>query len=146
MFSRPGSSYDKATKESQRSVPGGPGSAGGCAILPGSRAGEEGAACNRPVRDRSKQYVCWTMFCVLTCLSLSAEAQYPKVSKADGRRARAKTEAMNRHSDEAWARALPAIEAWTLKGKPYLPGAQKPSDLPQADIPAFPGGPRWGHV
>ena len=68
-----------------------------------------------------------------------ARAQYPKVSKAVGRRARAKTEAMNRHSDEAWKRAIPTIEAWAKKGKPHLPAAQKPSDLPQADIPAFPG-------
>ena len=68
-----------------------------------------------------------------------ARAQYPKVSKADGRRARAKTEAMNLHSDEAWERALPTVEAWAKKGKPYLPNAQRPSDLPQADIPAFPG-------
>ena len=68
-----------------------------------------------------------------------AGAQYPKVSKADGRRARAKTEAMNRNSDMAWKAALPTIEAWAAKGKPYLPAAQKPSDLPQADLPAFPG-------
>lgn len=68
-----------------------------------------------------------------------AGAQYPKVSKADGRRARAKAEAMNQHSDEAWERALPTIEAWAKKGKPYLPASQKPSDLPQADMPAFPG-------
>ena len=53
-----------------------------------------------------------------------ARAQYPKVSKADGRKARAKTEAMNRRSDEAWERALPTIEAWAKKGKPYLPAAQ----------------------
>ena len=74
-----------------------------------------------------------------TLISGIARAQYPKVSKADGRRARAKIEAMNRHSDEAWERALPTIEAWAKKGKPYLPAAQKPSDLPQAEIPAFPG-------
>ena len=68
-----------------------------------------------------------------------ANAQYPKVSKADGRLARDKFAAMNRRSDEAWAKARPAIEAWSKKGKPYLPHAQKPSDLPQAEIPAFPG-------
>lgn len=68
-----------------------------------------------------------------------AGAQYPKVSKADGRSARAKTEAMNRNSDMAWKEALPTIEAWAAKGKPYFPAAQKPSDLPQANLPAFPG-------
>ncbi len=47
-----------------------------------------------------------------------------------------------RRSDEAWKRAQPEIEAWAKKGKPYLPGAAKPEDLPQAKIPAFPGA--WG--
>lgn len=47
-----------------------------------------------------------------------------------------------RLSDEAWKRALPEIEAWAKKGKPYLPDAAKPEDLPQAKIPAFPGA--WG--
>lgn len=47
-----------------------------------------------------------------------------------------------RLSDEAWKRALPEVEAWTKKGKPYVPNAAKPEDLPQARIPAFPGA--WG--
>lgn len=47
-----------------------------------------------------------------------------------------------RVSAEAFKRALPEIEAWAKKGKPYLPGAAKPEDLPQAKIPAFPGA--WG--
>src|ERR1041385_7419713 len=45
-------------------------------------------------------------------------------------------------SDEAFQRALPEIETWAKKGKPYIPGAAKPEDLPQAKIPAFPGA--WG--
>ena len=89
------------------------------------------------MKNRHVSLLSATLACTL--LHGIASAQYPKVSKADGRRARAKTEAMNRHSDEAWARALPTIQAWAKKGKPYLPAAQKPSDLPQADIPAFPG-------
>jgi hypothetical protein len=50
-----------------------------------------------------------------------------------------KAEAQRRHSDEAWEQALPAIRAWEAQGKPYLPGAARPDDLPQADLPAFPG-------
>lgn len=76
---------------------------------------------------------------ILALLHGVAHGQYPKVSKADGRRARAKTEAMNRHSDMAWQEALPTIKAWAAKGKPYVPAARKPSDLPQASLPAFPG-------
>jgi hypothetical protein len=56
--------------------------------------------------------------------------------------AKAETEITDRLSDEAFARALPEIQAWAAKGKPYLPGAAKPEDLPQAKIPAFPGA--WG--
>ena len=47
-----------------------------------------------------------------------------------------------RLSDEAFKRALPEIESWAKKGKPYIPSAAKPEDLPQAKIPAFPGA--WG--
>ena len=65
--------------------------------------------------------------------------QYPRVPKAVGREARAKTEAMLQRSDAAWEKALPSIKAWEAKGKPYIPWAAKPDDLPQADIPAFPG-------
>jgi pectate lyase len=42
-------------------------------------------------------------------------------------------------SDEAWRKALPVIKEWEAKGKPYVPWAAKPADLPQAEIPAFPG-------
>lgn len=72
----------------------------------------------------------------------TARAQYPNISseikaEADARKAEA-----DKLSDEAFARALPIIKEWAAKGKPYLPGAAKPEDLPQAKIPAFPGA--WG--
>lgn len=69
-------------------------------------------------------------------------AQYPRVSKADSARAQTKMAAEDEHSDLAFAKALPEIEAWAAKGKPYLPGAAQPGDLPQAEIPSFPGA--WG--
>lgn len=76
-------------------------------------------------------------------LSLSALAQgYPKVPPEVAEANRAETAATNRLSDEAFARAQPEIAAWAAKGKPFLPGAAKPEDLPQAKIPAFPGA--WG--
>ncbi|HJZ53403.1 MAG TPA: hypothetical protein VKE74_00505 [Gemmataceae bacterium] len=69
-------------------------------------------------------------------------AQYPKVPKdvqhaEDERRA-----AYEKPEDEAWEKAQPDLARWAEKGKPYIPGAARPSDLPQADIPAFPGA--WG--
>ncbi|HWA24029.1 MAG TPA: hypothetical protein VG734_00030 [Lacunisphaera sp.] len=67
---------------------------------------------------------------------------YPKVPPDVAKANAIESAATNRSSDEAWARAQPEIQAWAAKGKPYLPGASKPSDLPQAKIPAFPGA--WG--
>jgi hypothetical protein len=68
-----------------------------------------------------------------------AHAQYPKItSEVAAESARLEKE-MQQNSDEAWERALPAIKELESKGKPFIPWAAKPSDLPQADIPAFPG-------
>lgn len=84
----------------------------------------------------------------ITCLSLAfffasgvvLHAQgYPKVKSADQAAAHARQAAADQRSDEIFARVLPEIEMWAGKGKPYLPGAGLPGDLPQAKIPAFPG-------
>jgi hypothetical protein len=66
-------------------------------------------------------------------------AQYPQVPGDVQRAADEAKRAADQRSDEAFAKAMPAIEEWAKKGKPYLPGAAKPQDLPQATIPAFPG-------
>ncbi len=92
----------------------------------------------------SEFYVCFfprrALFIALACLAgASAHAQYPRVTSEVQREADARMTAADQRSDEAWQRALPAVEAWAAKGKPCLPGAAKPSDLPQASIPAFPG-------
>src|ERR1041385_8948674 len=84
-----------------------------------------------------------SFFLALFALTVSARAQgYPKVPADIMAKSRAERAAAARLSDEAFARAMPEIEAWAKKGKPYLPGAAKPEDLPQAKIPAFPGA--WG--
>jgi hypothetical protein len=41
--------------------------------------------------------------------------------------------------DEAWQRIQPELEAWGKKGKPVITRVLQAEDLPQADIPAFPG-------
>src|SRR6187401_1883122 len=71
-----------------------------------------------------------------------ALAQYPTISAEVSAEANRRKEAADKLSDEAFAKALPVIKEWTAKGKPYLPGAAEPKDLPQARIPAFPGA--WG--
>jgi hypothetical protein len=74
--------------------------------------------------------------------AVSSRAQYPAIPAAVAAEARAKQSAADQRSDEAFARALPVIKEWEAKGKPYLPGAAEPKDLPQANVPAFPGA--WG--
>lgn len=91
-----------------------------------------------------------TSFTILTTLTVvatvavqSASAQgYPQVPAEIMAASRSEYAVARKLSDEAFARALSEIEAWAAKGKPYLPGAAKPEDLPQAKIPAFPGA--WG--
>ncbi|QEL17952.1 polysaccharide lyase [Limnoglobus roseus] len=68
--------------------------------------------------------------------------QYPKVPKEVQAAEDARRAAYEKAEDEAWEKAQPELAAWAAKGKPYLPGAAKPADLPQAGIPAFPGA--WG--
>lgn len=78
---------------------------------------------------------------ILLFLSSSsvALAQYPVIPKSMEDSAEAVMAKFKQQSDEAWAKALPVIEAEARKGKPYVPWAEKPGDLPQAKIPAFPG-------
>lgn len=76
---------------------------------------------------------------MLISMEKLAYAQYPKVPKDITEEAARLHEQMQRNSDEAWGKALPIIQEWETKGKPYIPWAAKPSDLPQAEIPAFPG-------
>jgi hypothetical protein len=66
-------------------------------------------------------------------------AQYPKIPQDVKRWSDSLLEAESKHSDEAWAKALPIIEKEAREGKPYIPWAARPYDLPQAKIVAFPG-------
>lgn len=68
-----------------------------------------------------------------------ASAQYPRLSDEVRRESMQTMADADRRSDEAWEKALPVVKEWEGKGKPYIPWAAKPTDLPQAAIPAFPG-------
>lgn len=79
---------------------------------------------------------------ILSCLLVfvfRAFAQYPEIPEAVQAAADAKLAEARKLSDAAWEKALPIIQQETSNGKPYVPWAEKPSDLPQADLPAFPG-------
>ena len=71
-----------------------------------------------------------------------ASAQYPNVPGEIRRASEQQKAAADARSDEIFKKQLPQLQADAQKGKPYLPGAGKPRDLPQAEIPAFPGA--WG--
>ncbi|RYZ30793.1 MAG: polysaccharide lyase [Chitinophagaceae bacterium] len=79
----------------------------------------------------------------ITCsFALAAQvvlAQYPTIPKTMEDSAEQVLAGYKKLSDEAWTKALPIIQADEKKGKPYVPWAAKPEDLPQAKIPAFPG-------
>ncbi|WP_438482578.1 polysaccharide lyase [Oleiharenicola lentus] len=77
----------------------------------------------------------------LTTLQSFAQG-YPKVPPDLQAAMNARKAAADRRSDEIFATQQTELAAWAAKGKPYLPGAAKPADLPQATIPAFPGA--WG--
>ncbi|RRN77941.1 polysaccharide lyase, partial [Pseudoxanthomonas sp. SGD-10] len=68
-----------------------------------------------------------------------SSAQYPKIPE-DVRKASAELmEGARKQSDLAWEKAKIIIEQESKQGKPYIPWAGRPTDLPQAEIPAFPG-------
>jgi hypothetical protein len=78
-----------------------------------------------------------TLAVVLTSSCLFA--QYPTIPTTTQDSADREMARFKKLSDEAWDKALPIIEADAKKGKPFVPWAAKPEDLPQAKIPAFPG-------
>jgi hypothetical protein len=110
--------------------------------LPNRRPSREQVGNDR----RNRHFAAWAPIgfaAALACfLTVQVHAQYPDVPPGIKAEAQALQSAANHRSDEAFAKALPSIKAWAEKGKPYLPGAAEPKDLPQAKIPAFPGA--WG--
>ena len=77
---------------------------------------------------------------LLAPLAVTAvRAAYPKISPEVQAESDKRMRALMERSNAAWEKALPVIKEWEAKGKPYIPGAAYPDDLPQAPIPAFPG-------
>ncbi|MDI9363747.1 MAG: polysaccharide lyase [Flavobacterium sp.] len=69
----------------------------------------------------------------------TAYAQYPTIPPDVQKWSDSLMKAATQHSDSAWAIAYPIIKEEAKHGKPYIPWAARPYDLPQASIPAFPG-------
>jgi len=72
-------------------------------------------------------------------LGMTLKAQYPKITDEVEKAAGECMQKAMAHSDSAWQKALPVIEEEARQGRPYIPWAGRPTDLPQASIPAFPG-------
>ena len=47
--------------------------------------------------------------------------------------------AWDQYEQQVISNCAPVIAEWAKKGKPFIPWASKPEDLPQAKVPAFPG-------
>ncbi|MBP5765271.1 MAG: polysaccharide lyase [Bacteroidales bacterium] len=76
---------------------------------------------------------------VITASVGFAFAQYPQQTAEAGAKWAAKAQYEDSMSNIAWQKALPVIQQEATQGRPYVPWAHRPNDLPQANIPAFPG-------
>lgn len=80
------------------------------------------------------------LLAIIIIAANNANAQYPEISAEVKKASDSLMSAATAHSDSAWAIALPIIEREAAQNqRPYIPWAARPVDLPQADIPAFPG-------
>jgi hypothetical protein len=66
-------------------------------------------------------------------------AQYPKIPADVQKASDEMMDAARKHSDIAWEKAKVIIEKEAKQGKPYIPFAGRPTDLPQSELLAFPG-------
>lgn len=78
-------------------------------------------------------------FCLSLLSPVALKAQYPKLTADDTAKEKAIENAAEAHSDSAWQIAYPIVMKEAAQGKPYIPWAARPTDLPQAKIPSFPG-------
>ncbi len=77
---------------------------------------------------------------LVTVAALNAKAQYPEITSEVKAASDSLMNAATKHSDAAWAIAYPIIQKEAAEmQRPYVPWATRPTDLPQSNIPAFPG-------
>lgn len=78
-------------------------------------------------------------FLLMLTATIAASAQYPTIPdsvKLRGTNVAAQWDSLD---SVAWAKAMPAVMYGMEHGKPFIPWAKEPGQLPQASIPAFPG-------
>ncbi|HXT12168.1 MAG TPA: polysaccharide lyase [Candidatus Angelobacter sp.] len=64
-----------------------------------------------------------------------ARESWPVAEGAD----RQRQQEFKKHEENVKSKIAPELAEWAKKGKPFIPWAAKPEDLPQAKVPAFPG-------
>ncbi|WP_236049765.1 polysaccharide lyase family 1 protein [Hymenobacter negativus] len=69
----------------------------------------------------------------------AAHAQYPSIPPDVQKASDELMANERRQSDIAWNKAYPIIKKEAQQGKPYIPWAARPIDLPQSPLLAFPG-------
>ena len=72
-----------------------------------------------------------TLFALLLLVvgAVPVVAQYPIIPDSVKVRGERQQAEIDRRSNEAWAKALPAVLAQAEEGRPYKPWASKPEDL-----------------
>src|SRR5687767_557348 len=86
-----------------------------------------------------KRLLILTGILTATLITNSAQAQYPVIPRDLEAKGDSAMRVVKELSDKKWEKILPIIEKDAQQGKPFIPQAAKPGDLPQASIPAFPG-------
>ena len=79
------------------------------------------------------------LFIVLILFPLSLFAQYPDVPEDVRIKAEEMIRKESKHVDSIMTANKDILHAEMVKGRPYIRWAERPTDLPQAKIPAFPG-------
>lgn len=75
----------------------------------------------------------------LSAVSNFASAQYPVIPEAMEKKADSLLKSIEEKSELQFSKVKPVVDAEAKQGKPYIPWAAKPGDLPQSKMVAFPG-------
>jgi hypothetical protein len=86
-----------------------------------------------------KQFASLASLAVLATLPQLARAQYPSIPPDVQKASDDMMKEEQRQSTIAWNKAYPIIKKEAQQGKPYIPWAARPIDLPQSPLPSFPG-------
>jgi len=86
-----------------------------------------------------KKTIFITLLALVFATMQTVKAQYPTITDSVSRIWKENGRVADSLSEIAWAKALPIIEKEAREGKPYIDWAARPTDLPQSDLPAFPG-------